>query len=74
MSKPKRFQVQPYISNGGNRKKSAVNILTPKQYAKWKGCSHQYIHKLLSKGKYGKLEGVVRVNKYSRFYTIEVSF
>lgn len=46
--------------------------ISPTQYAKWKGCSVQYVHKVLSRGEIEKLEFVKQVKKYSRFYTITV--
>lgn len=45
--------------------------ITPSQYAKWKGyTSPRYVQKKLKDGK--SLEGVIKVNKYSRFYTLVV--
>ncbi len=46
--------------------------ISPHQYAKWKGCKVQYIHKLLLDGKIDKLPFVKEVKKYSRFYTLKV--
>lgn len=46
--------------------------IAPQQYADWKGCSVQYIHKILQDGEIDKLDYVKSVKKYSRFYTLEV--
>lgn len=46
-------------------------FITPKQYADSVGCSVQYIHRLLSQDE--ELSGVIKVVRYSRFYTLEVS-
>lgn len=52
-------------------KKSTIDI-SPAQYAKWKGCEVQYIHKLLKDEQWAKLPFIIKVKKYSRFYTLEV--
>lgn len=46
--------------------------ISPGQYAKWKGCKVQYIHRLLLKEQLDKLPFVKSVKKYSRFYTLQV--
>lgn len=46
--------------------------ITPARYAKWYGCSTQYIQKLLKDKKIALLPNVIRVKKYSRFYVLEV--
>jgi len=46
--------------------------ISPKQYAKWKGCEVQYIHRLLKEERWDRLPHIVSVKRYSRFYTLEV--
>lgn len=46
--------------------------ITPQQYADLKGWSAQYVHRLLGKGENNKLPFVLKVNKFGRFYTLEV--
>ena len=46
--------------------------ISPKQYADWKGCSVQYIHRILLSGELAKLPHVQEVKRYSRFYTLQV--
>ena len=49
-----------------------TTFITPGQYAKKKGCAVQYIHRLVAAEALAKLPGVKRINKYGRFYTLEV--
>jgi hypothetical protein len=46
--------------------------ITPIQYAEYYGCFPTYIQRLLRDGKYDKLPNVIKVRKYSRFWTLEV--
>ena len=46
--------------------------ISPKQYAKWRGCHVSYIHRLLLENKIEEMEFVRKIKKYSRFYTLEV--
>lgn len=48
-----------------------MKVITPKQYAKFKGCSLQNITALLRNER--KLECIKKVKKFSRFYVLEVS-
>ena len=52
--------------------KIATKEITPIQYAEYYGCFPTYIQRLLRKGEYEKLPGVLKVRKYSRFWTLEV--
>jgi hypothetical protein len=45
--------------------------IEPSQYAAWYGCSLQNVTKRLRQKK--KLEGVIRVKRFSRFYLLEVA-
>jgi hypothetical protein len=45
--------------------------IEPSQYAAWYGCSLQNVTKKLRHNK--KLQGVIRVKKFSRFYLLEVA-
>jgi hypothetical protein len=44
--------------------------ITPKQYAKWKGCTIQNITKHIRAG--NDLPHVITVKNFSRFYLLEV--
>lgn len=44
--------------------------VTPKQYAKWYGCTLQNITKQIRKNK--ELPYVITIKKFSRFYLLEV--
>jgi hypothetical protein len=44
--------------------------ITPKEYAKWAGCTVANISKKIRNG--GYLVHVIRIKKWSRFYTLEV--
>ena len=46
--------------------------ITPEQYASYKGCSVQYIHRLLKKGDMFKLPEIIEAKRYSRFYVLVV--
>jgi hypothetical protein len=46
--------------------------ITPIQYAEFKGCWPSYIQRILKAGDYHLLPNVIKVRKYSRFYTLEV--
>lgn len=48
----------------------ATKDITPKQYAKWYGCSYQYIQKCIAAQK--PLPHVLKIKEWSRFYTLEV--
>jgi len=44
--------------------------ITPKQYAKWYGCTLQNVTKKIRQN--GHLDGVIRIKSFSRFYLLEV--
>lgn len=46
--------------------------ITPEQYASYKGCSVQYIHRLLKSRDMGKMPEIIEVKRYSRFYVLVV--
>lgn len=46
--------------------------ITPAKYAQIRGCSVQYIHKVLKDGDLHLLPEVLSVKKYSRFYVLVV--
>ena len=46
--------------------------ITPIQYAEYYGCFPTYIQRVLRKGRYDLLPHVLKVRKYSRFWTLEV--
>jgi len=46
--------------------------ITPIQYAKYAGVFPTYIQRLLRQERYDKLPHVIKVRRYSRFWTLEV--
>lgn len=46
--------------------------ITPIQYAKYIGWWPSYVQRLLRQERYDKLPHIIKVRKYSRFYTLEV--
>jgi hypothetical protein len=46
--------------------------ITPYQYARWYGCSPQYIHRLLLEENWQKLPKILEIKRYSRFYLLVV--
>lgn len=46
--------------------------ITPAQYAKYRGFSPQYVHKILKDGKLELMPEVQEIKKYSRFYVLVV--
>ena len=49
-----------------------TKMILPIEYAKLWGCNKSYIYKLLRNDKGNKLPFVISIQKYSRFYTLEV--
>lgn len=45
--------------------------ITPKQYAKWYGCTLQNVTKKIRDNRY--LDGVITIKSFSRFYLLEVN-
>lgn len=52
--------------------KQKTKDITPQQYADYKGCSLQYITRIIREGKISKLPHVIRLKNISRFYLLEV--
>lgn len=46
--------------------------ITPIQYAEYRGFAPTYIQRLLRNNRYDKLDHVIKIRKYSRFWTLEV--
>ena len=52
--------------------KKETKEITPITYAKLKGCYPTYIQRLLRQNRYDLLPHVLKIRKYSRFWTLEV--